>query len=430
MEKKQKIRVVGAGLAGSEAAYQLAKRGYEVELYEMRPQKMTPAHTSDKFAELVCSNSFRSNDLKNAVGIIKEEMRRFGSLIMNQANAHQIPAGSALAVDREGFSESVSQVIKGMDNIKIVNEEFTTLDDMPTLIATGPLTSESLAQTLQDSFGQDDLHFYDAVAPIVSVDKINFDIAYRKSRYDKGDGDDYINCPMDKETFMNFYQEVMKAEQAPMREFEDVKVFEACMPIEEMAKRGIKTMLFGPLKPVGLETPDGQRPYAVVQLRQDDAAASLYNLVGFQTRMKWPDQKRIIQMIPGLENVDIVRYGVMHRNTYLKAPLIMNEFFQSKKHPHIFFAGQVSGVEGYVESASTGLYAALNMMEYLEKGKITGLSGHTMMGSLGRYVAQANPDKFQPMNINFGIVMDAMKDREKMAERSLTEIDDYIKTNS
>ena len=427
MEKKQKIRVVGGGLAGSEAAYQLAKRGYEVELYEMRPQQMTPAHVSENFAELVCSNSFRSDDLKNAVGVLKAEMRKFDSLIMEKAQDHQIPAGSALAVDREGFSQAVTDKIKSMENITIINEEFTQLDAVPTIIATGPLTSEKLASQLQETFGQDDLHFYDAVAPIVSVDNINFDIAYKKSRYDKGDGDDYINCPMDKETFMNFYSEVMKAEQAPMRDFEDVKVFEACMPIEEMAKRGVKTMLFGPLKPVGLETPDGKRPYAVVQLRQDDAAASLYNLVGFQTRMKWPDQKRIIQMIPGLENVDIVRYGVMHRNTYLKAPLIMNEYFQSKTMPHVFFAGQVSGVEGYVESSATGLYAAMNLIEFLEKESITGLSGHTMMGALGRYVASANPHNFQPMNINFGIVMDTVKDRLLMAERSLDEVDEYIK---
>jgi len=424
---KKKVRVVGAGLAGSEAAYQLAKRGYEVQLVEMRPKKMTPAHHTEQFAELVCSNSFRSNALNNAVGLLKEEMRLLDSLIVKSADEHEVPAGSALAVDRYGFSERVTEVLSNMDNVTIVNEEFTEFDDMPTIIATGPLTSDALSDLILDRFGAKDLHFYDAVAPIVSVDKINFDIAYRKSRYDKGDGADYINCPMDRKTFDAFYRAILEAEEAPMHHFEDVNVFEACMPIEEMARRGEKTMLFGPLKPVGLETPQGDRPYAVVQLRQDDAAASLYNIVGFQTRLKWPDQKRIIQMIPGLEEVEIVRYGVMHRNTYLRSPGVLNAYYQSIEHPHIFFAGQVTGVEGYVESASSGLYAALSMVQYLEGKDIEALSPETMMGALAHYIANANPNNFQPMNINFGIVTNRSKDREMMAERSLNEVKTYAR---
>ncbi len=422
---RKRVRVVGAGLAGSEAAYQLAKAGFDVELVEMRPKKMTPAHNTEDFAELVCSNSFRSNALNNAVGVLKEEMRLLDSIVIHTADQHEVPAGSALAVDRFGFSEAITEKLKAMSNVQIVHEEFSEFDETPTIIATGPLTSDRLSEVILEKFGVDDLHFYDAVAPIVSVDKINFDIAYRKSRYDKGDGADYINCPMDKKTFDAFYRAILEAEEAPMHHFEDVKVFEACMPVEEMARRGEKTMLFGPLKPVGLETPDGKRPYAVVQLRQDDAAASLYNLVGFQTRLKWSDQKRIIQMIPGLEEVEIVRYGVMHRNTYLRSPGVLNQFYQSIAMPHVFFAGQVTGVEGYVESASSGLYAALSMMQYLRGEKIEALSSETMMGALAHYVANANPQNFQPMNINFGLVSNRTKDREMMAERSLSEVRTY-----
>ena len=421
--KKAQVRVVGAGLAGSEAAYQLAKRGYQVELVEMRPVKMTPAHITEGFAELVCSNSFRSDSPENAVGLLKEEMRMLDSLIMKMGDENRLPAGSALAVDRVGFSDAVTKKLKSMENINFVNEEFTEFDDIPTLIATGPLTSEDLSQYLKKTLGQDELYFYDAVAPIVSIDNINFDIAYKKSRYDKGDSDDYINCPMSESEFMDFHRAILEAERAEMREFEDVKVFEGCMPIEEMAQRGLKTMLFGPLKPVGLEKPDGSRPYAVVQLRQDDAAASLYNLVGFQTRLKWGDQKKVIQMIPGLENVEIVRYGVMHRNTYIKAPQVLNKHYQYKDLKHIFFAGQVSGVEGYVESAGSGLLAALNMVQYLEGKELIGLSQETMLGSMASYVANANPKQFQPMNANFGLVSNRLKDRKEMSNRSLKHIE-------
>ncbi len=431
MKKQAQVRVIGAGLAGSEAAYQLAKRGYQVELVEMRPVKMTPAHVSENFAELVCSNSFRSDAITNAVGLLKEEMRLLDSLILQEGDLNRLPAGSALAVDRVAFSQAVTAKLQSMDSITIINKEIETLeDDLPTIIATGPLTSDAFSAYLGEFLGQSELYFYDAIAPIVSVEGINFDIAYRKSRYDKGDGQDYINCPMTKDEFTAFYQAIVAAEEAPMREFEDVKVFEGCMPVEEMARRGVKTMLFGPLKPVGLEKPDGSRPYAVVQLRQDNAAGSLYNLVGFQTRLKWGDQKRIIQMIPGLENVEIVRYGVMHRNTFLKSPLVINKHFQSKQSPSLFFAGQISGVEGYVESAASGLYAALNMIQYLENKPLLDLSAETVMGSLANYIATANPAHFQPMNANFGLVMNRDKDRELMANRSLEHIRNLLESIS
>lgn len=431
MKKQAQVRVIGAGLAGSEAAYQLAKRGYQVELVEMRPVKMTPAHVSENFAELVCSNSFRSDAITNAVGLLKEEMRLLDSLILQEGDLNRLPAGSALAVDRVAFSQAVTAKLQSMDSITIINKEIETLeDDLPTIIATGPLTSDTFSAYLGEFLGQSELYFYDAIAPIVSVEGINFDIAYRKSRYDKGDGQDYINCPMTKDEFTAFYQAIVAAEEAPMREFEDVKVFEGCMPVEEMARRGVKTMLFGPLKPVGLEKPDGSRPYAVVQLRQDNAAGSLYNLVGFQTRLKWGDQKRIIQMIPGLENVEIVRYGVMHRNTFLKSPLVINKHFQSKQRPSLFFAGQISGVEGYVESAASGLYAALNMIQYLENKPLLDLSAETVMGSLANYIATANPAHFQPMNANFGLVMNRDKDRELMANRSLEHIRNLLESIS
>lgn len=426
----KKVRVVGAGLAGSEAVYQLAKRGYDVELYEMRPVKMTPAHVTSNFAELVCSNSFRSDALNNAVGLIKEEMRLLDSLIMREADKAALPAGSALAVDRVGFSEAVEACIRALPNVTIHHEEWTGLDDTPTLVATGPLTSDALSNEIQTLIGDASLYFYDAIAPIVSVDSVNFDIAYRKSRYDKGDGADYINCPMTKEEFERFFFAIMASEEAPMRTFEDVKVFEGCMPVEEMAKRGIKTMLFGPLKPVGLERPDGTRPYAVVQLRQDDKAGTLYNLVGFQTRLKWGDQKKVIQLIPGLENAEIVRYGVMHRNTFLKSPGILNQHYQMIQKPNLFFAGQMTGVEGYVESAGSGLVAALNMIEYLENRPLIDWSGETMLGAMAHYISGANAKRFQPMNANFGLIQNRLDDREQMANRSIAWIQAFNERNT
>lgn len=422
--QKADLRIIGAGLAGSELAYQLAKRGYTIDLYEMRPQKMTPAHTGAFFAELVCSNSFRSDNETNAVGLLKREMRALDSLIMKVADQHRIPAGSALAVDRVGFSEAVTKELKAMPNIRVIHEEFTDFDDdLVTVIASGPLTSDALSETIKNKLGFEELYFYDAVAPVISGEQIDFNKAYRKSRYDKGDGNDYINCPMNKEEFETFYDALLKAEKAEMRSFEDLKVFEACMPIETMASRGIKTLLFGPLKPVGLEKADGERPYAVVQLRQDDAAASLYNLVGFQTRLKWSEQKRIIQMIPGLEKVDIVRYGVMHRNTFFKSPLVLNEHYQSKKLPHLFFAGQITGVEGYVESSASGLLCALNVDRYLRQETLLSMSRETVMGAMAYYISHASGKHFQPMNANFALLDNLEKDKSNMAKRS----DEHIK---
>ena len=422
----KKVRIIGGGLAGSEASYQLAKRGFEVELYEMRPHTKTPAHESEHLAELVCSNSFRSDQITNAAGLLKEEMRQLDSLIIKAAEHARIPAGSALAVDRKELSSYVEKALSEFDNLTIIKEEIKALDpSIPTIVATGPLTSDNLSNSIKALMKDDSLYFYDAVAPIVDGESINFDIAYRKSRYDKGDGDDYINCPMTKDEFDAFHKALLEAELAEMREFEDIKVFEACMPIETMAKRGIKTLTFGPLKPVGLEKEDGTRPYAVVQLRQDNAAGTLYNLVGFQTRIKWADQKRIIQMIPGLENVEIVRYGVMHRNTFINAPTHLNEHYQMKESPNLFFAGQITGVEGYVESSASGLYAALNMVQHLNEAPLHTLSKETIMGSMAGYVANANPNNFQPMNANFGLVENRIKDREVMAKRSLEHVENF-----
>lgn len=423
MKAKFDVCVVGAGLAGSEAAYQLAKRGYKVGLYEMRPVKMTPAHTGGSFAELVCSNSFRSNSITNGVGLLKEEMRQLDSLIMKMGDKHQIPAGSALAVDRVLFSEDVSDTLKSMENITIINEEVEDIFDTPVIIATGPLTSESLAKQIQSLMGESQLYFYDAIAPIINGENIDFTKAYYKSRYDKGEATDYINCPMTKEEYDAFYEALIQAELAPLNSFEDVKVFEGCMPVETMAKRGYKTLLFGPMKPVGLERPDGTKPYAVVQLRRDNVAGSLFNIVGFQTRLKWPEQKRIIQMIPGLENVDIVRYGVMHRNTFMKSPLVLNRNYQVEDKKNVFFAGQISGVEGYIESAASGLLAALNMDRYLQNKPLLDLSNETMMGAMSYYISHCDPKRFQPMNANFGIVANISKDREAVAKRSLDHIE-------
>lgn len=426
LKKMQKIRVIGGGLAGSEASYQLAKRGYEVELYEMRPVVKTPAHETGNLAELVCSNSFRSDQLSNAAGLLKEEMRILDSIIMESADKARIPAGSALAVDRVELSKHVEAKLAQFENLTIIKEELKEIDpSIPTIVATGPLTSSNLSKSIQGLVDDEALYFYDAVAPIVDSETINFDIAYRKSRYDKGDGKDYINCPMTRDEFDAFHRAVIEAELSPMRDFEDLKIFEGCMPIEEMAKRGPKTMTFGPLKPVGLEKDDGSRPYAVVQLRQDNAAGTLYNLVGFQTRIKWGDQRRILQMIPGLENVDIVRYGVMHRNTFINSPKSLNKHYQMNEYPNVFFAGQITGVEGYIESSASGLYAALNMIKHIEGETLHDLSNETIMGSMAHYVSNANPDNFQPMNANYGLVANRIKDRDEMAQRSLNHVKEF-----
>ncbi len=354
----QTVNVIGAGLAGSEAAYQLAERGIKVNLIEMRPVKQTPAHHTDKFAELVCSNSLRGNALTNGVGVLKEEMRRLNSIIIEAADKARVPAGGALAVDRHDFSGYITETLKNHENITVINEEINAIPDGYTIIATGPLTTETLAQEIVDITGKDQLYFYDAAAPIIEKESIDMDKVYLKSRYDKGEAA-YLNCPMTEDEFNRFYDAVLEAEVAPVNSFEKEKYFEGCMPFEVMAERGRKTLLFGPMKPVGLEDPKtGKRPYAVVQLRQDDVAGTLYNIVGFQTHLKWGAQKEVIKLIPGLENVDIVRYGVMHRNTFINSPDVLNEKYELISQPNIQFAGQMTGVEGYVESAASGLVAA------------------------------------------------------------------------
>jgi len=394
------VNVIGAGLAGCEATYQLIKRGIPVVLYEQRPVSSTGAHKTDKYAELVCSNSLRSNALTNAVGLLKEEMRTLDSLIMKMADKNALPAGSALAVDREGFANDITEYIKNHPLVTIVNEEVDSIPEGPTIIATGPLTSDKLAKAIKEHYNLDSLYFFDAAAPIVTKESINMDIAYYKSRYDKGDAD-YINCPFTQEQFEKFYQELIHAETAEVHGVDKEVFFEGCMPIEVMAKRGPQTLTFGPCKPVGLHH-NGMKPYAVVQLRQDNAVDTLYNIVGFQTHLKWGEQKRVFQMIPGLENAEIVRYGVMHRNTYMKSPLILKPTYQTKEREDLFFAGQMTGVEGYVESAASGLLAGANMAFYLQGKKPYVFPTNTMIGAMAHYITHAD-ENFQPMNANFGI---------------------------
>ncbi|MEN3088455.1 MAG: FADH(2)-oxidizing methylenetetrahydrofolate--tRNA-(uracil(54)-C(5))-methyltransferase TrmFO [Staphylococcus pseudoxylosus] len=432
----QVVNVVGAGLAGSEAAYQLAQRGIKVNLIEMRPVKQTPAHHTDKFAELVCSNSLRGNALTNAVGVLKEEMRRLDSLIIRAADKARVPAGGALAVDRHDFAGYVTETLKEHPNITVLNEEINSIPEGYTIIATGPLTTDKLANEIVEATGKDQLYFYDAAAPIVEKDSIDLDKAYLKSRYDKGEAA-YLNCPMTEEEFNTFYDALMEAEVAPVNEFEKEKYFEGCMPFEVMAERGRKTLLFGPMKPVGLEDPKtGKRPYAVVQLRQDDAAGTLYNIVGFQTHLKWGAQKDVIRLIPGLENVEIVRYGVMHRNTFINSPDVLTETYELKGREELYFAGQMTGVEGYVESAASGLVAGINLAHKIQnKGEVI-FPRETMIGSMAYYISHAKNEKnFQPMNANFGLLPtleNRIKDKklryETLASRALDYLDNYKKT--
>lgn len=426
-----KINIIGAGLAGCEACWYLSKKGYEICLYEMRPKKMTSAHKTEKFAELVCSNSLRSDSLENACGILKKEMEMLDSLIIKAARLHSVEAGGALAVDREGYSQYVTDFIKSLSNVTIINEEITNIDlSIPTIIATGPLTSDPLCEEIRRIFGCEDFYFFDAQAPIIYADSIDYSKVYLKSRYDKGIAS-YYNCPMTKEEFDAFYTELINAEGVEPKDFE-IKVFEGCMPVEIMAKRGPQTLTFGPMKPVGLMTPDGKKPYAVVQLRQDDAAKELYNLVGFQTHLKFPEQKRVFQMIPGLENARFAKYGRMHKNTYINAPKILNPTFQTKKYPNIFFAGQISGVEGYVESAASGIYAAINMDRYLKNKELHAFSMKTVIGSMSYYICNASQEGFQPMNANFGIMEDLgiphkKKERKMLyAKRALEQMEKEI----
>ncbi len=429
---KKMIKIIGGGLAGSEAAYYLAEKGVKVRLYEMRNKVMTPVHQTNLLAELVCSNSLRSNDPHNAVGMLKEEMRQLNSIVLKAAEETQVPAGSSLAVDRTLFSQYITDKIKNHPNIEVITEEVESLNiDEYTIIAAGPLASDKLFNFLSKTIHQTNLHFFDAVAPIISAESINMEKAYLKSRYDKGEAA-YINCPMTKEEYENFYEALMNAEKVMPKGFEK-NVFEGCMPIEVMAQRGRETLLYGPLKPVGLEH-EGIKYHAVVQLRQDDAKKTMYNMVGFQTQLTWPEQKKIIQMIPGLEKANILRYGVIHRNTYIESPEVLNEGYQVKDFPKWFFAGQISGVEGYVESAASGLSAAINLLSYIQKEKINPLPKDTMMGAMARYISTPNRS-FVPMNANLGL-LDPLTEKHKKNmrkmlyyQRSQKAMEDYLNEN-
>ncbi len=424
------VNVIGAGLAGCEAAYQLAKRGINVKLYEMKPKKYSPAHHSGNFAELVCSNSLRSDQLENAVGLLKEELRTMDSLILEAADATRVPAGGALAVDREGFAEYITGRIKDINNIEIIcKEQIGIPDDNITIIATGPLTSEGMFNSIREIIGEDYLHFFDAAAPIVTFDSINMDKAFKAARYGRG-SEDYINCPMNREEYEAFYNALIGAELAEVKEFEKNMVFEGCMPIESMAQRGKDTMRFGPLKPVGLmDNRTNEKPYAVVQLRQDNKAGSLYNIVGFQTHLKWPEQKRVFSLIPGLENAEFVRYGVMHRNTYINSPKLLDNTFNLKKNKSIYFAGQITGVEGYVESTASGFVAGLNAAACILDREQIVFPPNTAIGALTNYISDSSVRNFQPMNVNFGLfnnldstIRDKRKRNAEIAVKSLSEI--------
>ena len=427
------IHVIGAGLAGSEATWQIVKYGIPVILHEMRPVKTSAAHKTNYFAELVCSNSLRAGNIENAVGLLKEEMRRLGSLIMQQADAHQVPAGGALAVDREGFAASITEIVTNHPLVTVVHEEVTDLASLEgtVIVASGPLTSDALFANIKEMLQEDYFYFFDAAAPIVAADSLNYDKVYRASRYDKGDAD-YLNCPFEtKEEYLAFWEALKTAELAPVKDFEKEVFFEACMPIEEMANRGEDTMRFGPLKPVGLVDPrTGKEAYAVVQLRQDNAAASLYNIVGFQTHLKWPEQKRVFGMIPGLENAEFVRYGVMHKNTYMNSPQLLDNKFNLRSDKRFYFAGQMTGVEGYVESAASGLMAGLHAARAaLELGAVE-FPSETAHGALANYISNPEVKEFQPMNVNFGLIppltQRIRKKREKnamIAARSLEQLD-------
>ena len=415
-----KVKVIGAGLAGSEAAWQLANRGLQVELYEMKPHKMSPAHHTESFAELVCSNSFRGDRLENAVGLLKEELRRCGSLIMACAEQTRVEAGGCLAVDRAGFANLVTEKIRNHPNITVIHEEVTAVPEGPVIIATGPLTSDAMSDAIADYFGQADyLHFFDAAAPLITAESINMDLAWWQSRYDRGTPD-YINCAMDKQQYEAFVRELVSAEEAQVHGFEDNNVFEGCMPVEVMARRGVETLRYGPLKPVGLVDPNtGKEPYAVVQLRQDNAAKTVFNLVGFQTHLKFGEQKRVFSMIPGLENAEFVRYGVMHRNTFLQSPKLLDRYYSDRRNSMVAFAGQMTGVEGYVESTASGYLAAVVMAARLQGREVPDFPKTTAIGALGLYISDSSVEAFQPMNVNFSIIAPLEKRIRKKAEKNL-----------
>ena len=413
------VKVIGAGLAGSEAAWQLANRGLKVTLYEMKPNKKSPAHHADTFAELVCSNSLRADGIANAVGLLKEELRRLDSLIMACADATRVEAGGCLAVDREGFSKMVTDKICSHPNITVVEEEITQVPEGPVIIATGPLTSDALSENIGAYFGQDYLHFFDAAAPLVTAESVDMEKAWWQSRYDKGTAD-YVNCAMNKEEYQAFWQELISAQEAEVHGFEDKNVFEGCMPVEVMARRGEDTLRYGPLKPVGLIDPKtGKEPYAVVQLRQDNAAKSVFNLVGFQTHLKFPEQKRVFSMIPALKNAEFVRYGVMHRNTFLQSPKLLDRYYADRRNPLVAFAGQMTGVEGYVESTASGYLAAVAMAARLQGKPLPEFPKETAIGALGLYVSDESIVNFQPMNVNFSIIAPLPYRVKKKAEKNL-----------
>lgn len=434
----QRVTVIGAGLAGSEAAWQIASRGVPVTLYEMRPKVKTPAHHTSYFAELVCSNSLRANGFTGAVGVLKEEMRRLDSLVIGKADASAVPAGGALAVDRDLFSGGITQALKEHPLVDVREEEVTEIPaDGITVIATGPLTSPALSAQIKSFMGEEYFYFYDAAAPIIEKDSIDMDKVYLASRYDKGEAA-YLNCPMTEEEFDRFYEALITAEKAELKEFEKEIYFEGCMPIEVMMQRGRQTALFGPMKPVGLPDPrTGKIPFAVVQLRQDNAAGTLYNLVGFQTHLKWGEQKRVFQMIPGLENVEIVRYGVMHRNTFINSPRLLEPTYQCKARPNLFFAGQMTGVEGYVESAASGLIAGINAAHQALGREHIVFPEETTLGGMARYITEADPEHFQPMNANFGLlpkpekkIRNKKEKNEALAMRALDKLAAFAEEHS
>lgn len=434
------INVIGAGLAGCEAAMQIASQGIEVHLYEMKPAKKSPAHKSNMFGELVCSNSLKAMRLESAAGLLKEEMRRLNSFLMKCADKCQVPAGGALAVDRNLFSAYVTDGIKNNPNIKIYSDEVTEIpSDAITVIATGPLTSDALAETIKQKFG-DSLSFFDAAAPIVTAESIDRDFSFCASRYDRGGEDDYINCPMDKEEYLRFYNALVNAERAPLHDFDvnNPKVYEGCMPVEVMAQRGENTLRFGPMKPVGLVNPKtGHRPWAVLQLRKENSSGSMYNLVGFQTNLKFPEQKRVFSLIPALHKADFVRYGVMHRNTFLNSPKILNADFSAKENKNLFFAGQITGVEGYTESAASGIIAGINACRVLEGKQTLIFPQQTMIGALSDYISDSSVKKFQPMGANFGVLPELEnRPRDKRergaaySERAIKAMEKFISDNN
>ena len=413
------VKVIGAGLAGSEAAWQLARRGISVMLYEMKPHKMSPAHHSTDFAELVCSNSLRGDRLENAVGLLKEELRRCGSLILDCAEATRVEAGGCLAVDRKGFSRLVTERIRGNPLITVVNQEVTQVPEGPVIIATGPLTSDPLSKAIGEYFGAEYLHFFDAAAPLVTAESVDMELAWWQSRYDRGTPD-YVNCAMDKQQYEAFIKELISAEEAEVHGFEDRRVFEGCMPVEVMARRGPDTLRYGPMKPVGLTDPKtGAEPYAVLQLRQDNAAKSVYNLVGFQTHLKFGEQKRVFSMIPALRNAEFVRYGVMHQNTFLQSPRLLDRYYADRRNPLVAFAGQMTGVEGYVESTASGFLAAVAMAAKVQGKEIPDFPKTTAIGALGRYISDGSIESFQPMNINFSIISPLEYRVRKKSEKNL-----------